>query len=595
MKLSRKQVKTIKEIKSMKAAYKAARRSPIQEEVYMPPVRIKPSKQDSLYTNKLIKKDMLTREALKYFPKEEASKIVRKLLSYTAEYAIKDLTPRDLQEFILSESPLRYFLKDEGVGNTTLLEAMEKTQYEFWYKQPILQLYMYAYGCAPTDVVELDHVKKAYDTMDRHYEVLNLREWAKSGFPTDPNFINSLDYWWSNPQKPKTDPWDELKEYSKKITKIKKNKTSIFDLLSNWELLSSQELFKQTVKEGVTPQDILLWLEEGKHRMIRKASRLDADVLISNGIPVNGKNASNLTELLETGNHKLNIKTAKKVLDFDSLDYDKLVQFIVLGEHGVNLSSSFHIADYAAGTQPIPEGMKKLVATNELLINAIFSHGISVDWSIHPKSARECVLGSIMIQKGITKSQAETWLQNPSIDESIEYAKEHRPETECTLPKVHFEEEGYTLTRLPKDALENLFMGDITSCCQKLGGFGEDVCTEGWTDKHSVNYVFRTPSNNICAHFWAWEAKDGGIVIDSIEGRSSTDTEIIAELTAQFVDKMNEEGVPVYLSQTPYGITEEVTNLFKEWFDLEEVPCPREARTKEYSYKDAHESVYKIN
>ena len=595
MKTTRKQAQVIKANKVKTAAYKANRRSPIQEEVYVPPVRLKPSKQNSLYSIKLIKKDMLIREALKYFPADKAREVACKLISYTAEYAIKDLTPRDLQGFILSESPLRYFLKDEGVGNTLLLEAMEKTPYEYWYKQPILQLYIYAYGCAPEDVVELDHVREAYNAVDRHYEVLNLREWAKNGFPIDPNFINGLDYRWANPQKPKVDTWDDLKEYGKEITKDKKNKTSIFDLLHNWEVLSSQELFNNTVKDGITPQDIIQWMNEGKHRMIRKASKLDADVLTCHGIPVNGKDASNLTALLETGNHKLNMKAAKKALDFKDLDYDKLVHYIVLGEHGINLPRSLHVANYAADVDPIPEGMKKLVAANEQLINAIFSEGVSVDWSIHPKSAKECVIGSIMIQKGITRSQAETWLQNPSIDESIEYAKANKPELECTLPEVHFEEEGYTLTRLPKDALENLFMGELTSCCQKLGGFGEDVCTEGWTDKHSVNYIFKTPSNNICAHFWAWEAQDGSIIIDSIEGRSSADTEIIAELTAQFVDHFNGQGIPVYLSQTPYGITEEVTTLFKEWFELEEVSCPREARVEEYSYKDAHYVVFKIN
>lgn len=595
MKLSRKQIQVNKANKVAKAEYKAARRSPIMEEVYMPPVRLKPTKQDPLRVLKLIKKDILTREAQKYFPQEKAAEIANKLLRYTAEYAIKDLDVSSIQEFILREMPLYYALRNRGIDKDVLLEAMEETPHEFWYRHPILQLYVYAYGCFPADVVELDHIHKAYKKVEHRFEVLDIYEWADKGFPSDPNFVNSLDYHWVNPGQPRRDPWDELGFLGRKMTYHKKNSKSIFDLLSNWEVLSSQELFKQTIKEGITPQDIIQWLSEGKHRMIRKVSRLDADVLTSNGIPVTGEDASNLARLLDTDKHKLNIKAAKKVLDFNNLDYDKLTQYIVLGEHGVNLPRSLHIADYAYKVDPIPEGMKKLVAINEQLINAVFSHGIPVDWSIHPSSARECVVGSVMIHKDLSRAQAEMWLQHPSIDEAIEYAKEHSPELDCTLPEVYFQEEGYTLTRLSKDALENLFMGELTSCCQKIGGAGAMVCKESWTDKYSVNYVVKSPSGNICAHFWAWEAKDGGVVIDSIEGRSSAPVEVIAKLTAQFVDKMNGENTPAYMSQTSYGVTEGVTTLIKKQFKLEEVVCPEEARGEEYSYKDAYDIVYKIN
>ena len=563
----------------------------------MPPVRLRSPILTSEERKKLMKREAIAKEAMKYLPKEEAEKFAQTLMIYNYNNFADDggLALESIPGKLLVASACYYLFRESGVDEEYILKAMQTIPYELWWYRPILQLYTYAYGCIPIDVVELDHIELAFKAMENHLEVLNFRDWANAGFLVDPNYINSLDRSWANPQKPKTDFWDDLREYSIDITDRVANSKSIFDLLGNWEVLSSQELFNETIKDGITPQDIIQWMNEGKHRMIRKASKLDADVLTCHGIPVNGKDASNLTALLETGNHKLNMKAAKKALDFKDLDYDKLVHYIVLGEHGINLPRSLHVANYAADVDPIPEGMKKLVAANEQLINAIFSEGVSVDWSIHPKSAKECVIGSIMIQKGITRSQAETWLQNPSIDESIEHAKANKPELECTLPEVHFEEEGYTLTRLPKDALENLFMGELTSCCQKLGGFGEDVCTEGWTDKHSVNYIFKTPSNNICAHFWAWEAQDGSIIIDSIEGRSSADTEIIAELTAQFVDHLNGQGIPVYLSQTPYGITEEVTTLFKEWFELEEVSCPREARVEEYSYKDAHYVVFKIN
>ena len=49
---------------------------------------------------------------------------------------------------------------------------------------------------------------------------------------------------------------------------------------------------------------------------------------------------------------------------------------------------------------------------------------------------------------------------------------------------------------LPKSDCRNLIIGDLTGCCQRIGGAGEDVCIEGWTDPYSVNAVFGSRSKD---------------------------------------------------------------------------------------------------
>ena len=138
---------------------------------------------------------------------------------------------------------------------------------------------------------------------------------------------------------------------------------------------------------------------------------------------------------------------------------------------------------------------------------------------------------------------------------------------------------------LPKSDYRNLTMGDLTWCCQRIGGTGEDVCIEGWTDPYSVNIVFGSRSKDeFHAHTWVWETYDGGIVLDSIEGCSFVDYTIVAKLILELAQQMKEKGVRVFLSSISYGLTEDIVSYFKKRGLVSEVICP--GSMSEYSYMD---------
>ena len=138
---------------------------------------------------------------------------------------------------------------------------------------------------------------------------------------------------------------------------------------------------------------------------------------------------------------------------------------------------------------------------------------------------------------------------------------------------------------LPKSDYRNLTMGDLTGCCQRIGGAGEDVCIEGWTDPYSVNVVFGSRSKDeFHAHTWVWETYCGDIVLDSIEGRSFVDHTLVADLVLELAQQMKKKGVKVFIGGTSYGLTSDIVSYFKRRGLVSEVVCPESVM--EYSYMD---------
>lgn len=138
---------------------------------------------------------------------------------------------------------------------------------------------------------------------------------------------------------------------------------------------------------------------------------------------------------------------------------------------------------------------------------------------------------------------------------------------------------------LPKSDYRNLTIGVLTGCCQRIGGDGEDVCIEGWTDPYSVNVVFGSrPKDEFHAHTWVWETHHGDIVLDSIEGRSFVDYTIVAGLVLELAQQMKKKGVKVFIGDTSCGLTRDIVSYFKKRALVSEAICPESI--VEYSYMD---------
>ena len=144
---------------------------------------------------------------------------------------------------------------------------------------------------------------------------------------------------------------------------------------------------------------------------------------------------------------------------------------------------------------------------------------------------------------------------------------------------------GMDMWVLPKGDHRNITMGDITGCCQRVGGAGEDVCIEGWTDPYSVNVVFGNRSaDGFYAHAWVWQTSEGDIVLDSIEGRDFVDHTVVSKLVLKLATQMNEKCVKVFLSDTSYGLTRDVVSHLEAGGYISQDVCP--GSIADYSYMD---------
>lgn len=212
-----------------------------------------------------------------------------------------------------------------------------------------------------------------------------------------------------------------------------------------------------------------------------------------------------------------------------------------------------HISILECG--PIPNSHATQVARSEQLMGALISLKLIPTWEVG-KTAKQCILATL--EETFPGMDPEMLLETPSIIKAYQEVK-GLGEAASYAHKVvgkKTTETGWSLEVLPKDSPMNLFIGNLTECCQHLQGAAKDICRTGWTDPHSINYVIKSPSGKVMAHFWTWVAKDGRVVIDSIEGRSSAPVEEICELVRQFADEFKDGQVLV--SQTRYGLTLDV-------------------------------------
>lgn len=264
---------------------------------------------------------------------------------------------------------------------------------------------------------------------------------------------------------------------------------------------------------------------------------------------------------------------------------------VVLGNGVVNLDSYFlgHFSPIYYGVKVL-DTFKVALSKSTGAMRWVFEQGLEVDYTVS-KSLKKCVLIALQKKYSVNEQLAEQLFNDPSIRFALEFASKNPNEDiqlNSVFPREVWETDKYTLEMLPKTDITNLTIGILTSCCQYISGVGSSVCTQGWIDPNSVNYVIRSKdSGKIYAHFWAWASQDGHIIIDSVEGRKSDElTQHTVELIKQF--SHNRKGV--LLSTTHYGFTRDVIDALASGKESRYVP----SSASEYRYKDAT-TVYAIS
>lgn len=102
-------------------------------------------------------------------------------------------------------------------------------------------------------------------------------------------------------------------------------------------------------------------------------------------------------------------------------------------------------------------------------------------------------------------------------------ANDNQPKPNSHIPDIRisgdrFDMPGYSFHRLPTGDLRGLFLGEMVDCCQKVCGTAEASVRHGFLSPDGGFYVVRNDiSGEIVGETWAWRAKKGEIVFDSLE------------------------------------------------------------------------------
>ena len=76
---------------------------------------------------------------------------------------------------------------------------------------------------------------------------------------------------------------------------------------------------------------------------------------------------------------------------------------------------------------------------------------------------------------------------------------------------------GANFHRLAADDIRGLFLGEMTNCCQSIGGIGESCAKHGFSSENGGFYVVENAKGRVVGQTWAWRGQNGELVLDSLE------------------------------------------------------------------------------
>jgi hypothetical protein len=113
------------------------------------------------------------------------------------------------------------------------------------------------------------------------------------------------------------------------------------------------------------------------------------------------------------------------------------------------------------------------------------------------------------------KATEQTFEKALAIVQTAVHAEKNIPA--ITIAGERFDLPGATFRRLPANDLRGLFLGELTDCCQSVGGAGEKCAVHGFTSAESGFYVVETAKGEVIGQAWAWRGTEGELCLDSLE------------------------------------------------------------------------------
>ena len=115
------------------------------------------------------------------------------------------------------------------------------------------------------------------------------------------------------------------------------------------------------------------------------------------------------------------------------------------------------------------------------------------------------------------------------------------------IPRVQGKDEEYSYEVLRLDDVTGIYAGNISNCCQKLGGVGETAMLHSMTEKSGRVFIVRDSSKKIIAQSWLWRNGDT-ICFDNVEIPDNADSQknqdaiytILKKVAKELCDKDSE-------------------------------------------------------
>jgi len=102
-------------------------------------------------------------------------------------------------------------------------------------------------------------------------------------------------------------------------------------------------------------------------------------------------------------------------------------------------------------------------------------------------------------------------------DRCLDYIRSGWPKkAEDNLPNASVIHENFTFSKLPATDKRALILGDITDCCQSIGGLGE-ACVKDASEYSDNGIYILKDKNKIIGQAYGWISLSGNLCLDSIE------------------------------------------------------------------------------
>jgi hypothetical protein len=104
-----------------------------------------------------------------------------------------------------------------------------------------------------------------------------------------------------------------------------------------------------------------------------------------------------------------------------------------------------------------------------------------------------------------------------TFDRCLDYMKSGWPKkTGDNIPSVTIQQENFTWSKLPVDDKRALIIGQITDCCQSIGGDSEQ-CVKDYVSLPNNGLYILKDKNKIIGQAYVWLSKAGNLCMDSVE------------------------------------------------------------------------------